>query len=337
MSVLIETTIGDLIVDLHYKLFEVESFNFLKLCKSNIYQNQCLYNIHPNAYADFGNPLVGFEDRNDLRVSNLSIEGVLQLERSGQIQSQLVRCTKSSTNNDRRSSQVPKGYLGMRITRRSDNSLDLIGSQTRLTLHDNMKDTKDVVWFGVIRPNSFPTLDLINATAIDGDYRPLVDIRIRGMHIIQDPFPDPPNLIQLDIPLPLRDIRLPEDLLITYDQNSEKQKIYLDIRRKELSLQVMGDLPGVGIKPSERVLFICKLNPVTKSKDIATIFSRFGEVLSVEIVRNKETGRSLCYGFIEFGDRRTCELAYKNMDGVLIDDKRIKVDFSQSVSKYREH
>ena len=39
------------------------------------------------------------------------------------------------------------------------------------------------------------------------------------------------------------------------------------------------------------------------------------------------------YAFIEFDDVAACTQAYFKMDGALVDDRRIKVDFSQSVSK----
>lgn len=54
---------------------------------------------------------------------------------------------------------------------------------------------------------------------------------------------------------------------------------------------------------------------------------------SCEVIRDKKTGDSLCYAFIEFDQREECEEAYFKMDNVLIDDCRIHVDFSQSVSK----
>lgn len=68
-----------------------------------------------------------------------------------------------------------------------------------------------------------------------------------------------------------------------------------------------------------------------------------------EIIKDKVTGESLCYGFIEFPDRKACEQAFFKMNNCLIDDRRIKVgiddwavtnlviilqvDFSQSVAK----
>ena len=52
-----------------------------------------------------------------------------------------------------------------------------------------------------------------------------------------------------------------------------------------------------------------------------------------EIIRDQYTGSSLQYGFVEFEKKEDCEAAYLKMDNVLIDDRRIHVDFSQSVSK----
>lgn len=54
---------------------------------------------------------------------------------------------------------------------------------------------------------------------------------------------------------------------------------------------------------------------------------------SCEIIRDKKTGDSLQYAFIEFENREDCEEAYFKMDNVLVDDRRIHIDFSQSVSK----
>lgn len=53
--------------------------------------------------------------------------------------------------------------------------------------------------------------------------------------------------------------------------------------------------------------------------------------MSCEIIRDKRTGESLQYAFIEFDEQKDCEQAYFKMQGVLIDDHRIHVDFSQSV------
>lgn len=98
-------------------------------------------------------------------------------------------------------------------------------------------------------------------------------------------------------------------------------------------LEMVGDIPDADAKPPENVLFVCKLNPVTTDEDLEIIFSRFGPILSCEVIRDQKTGDSLQYAFIEFENEEDCIKAYFKMDNVLIDDRRIHVDFSQSLAK----
>ena len=99
------------------------------------------------------------------------------------------------------------------------------------------------------------------------------------------------------------------------------------------TLEILGDLPDMDAKPPENVLFVCKLNPVTDEEALELIFSRFGEVISASIVRDFKTGDSLCYAFVEFAEKSDAEEAYFKCDGILVDDRRIRVDFSQSIAK----
>lgn len=110
------------------------------------------------------------------------------------------------------------------------------------------------------------------------------------------------------------------------------------IKRKEaksraIVLEMTGDIPDADVKPPDEVLFVCKLNPVTTDEDLELIFSRFGTIKSCEVIRDHKTGDSLNFAFIEFETEAACIQAYEKMNNVLIDDRRIKVDFSQSVSK----
>ncbi|KAL8863712.1 MAG: hypothetical protein Q9198_010410, partial [Flavoplaca austrocitrina] len=82
---------------------------------------------------------------------------------------------------------------------------------------------------------------------------------------------------------------------------------------------------------SSSVNAIAWLANLALDEDLDLIFSRFGKIVSCEVIRDKRTGDSLQYAFIEFEDQKACEQAYFKMQGVLIDDHRIHVDFSQSV------
>ena len=106
-----------------------------------------------------------------------------------------------------------------------------------------------------------------------------------------------------------------------------------EARANALTLEIIGDLPFAEVTAPENILFVAKLNPATQDEDLELIFSRFGKILSCEVIRDKLTGDSLQYAFIEFENREACEMAYFKMQDVLIDDRRIKVDFSQSTSK----
>jgi len=169
----------------------------------------------------------------------------------------------------------------------------------------------------------------------------LKDIRIRHTIVLEDPYDDPPGLTVPDSsPAPskaqLATVMIADDEELDEEVDEaamEKLRREREARAQALTLEMVGDLPFAEVKPPENVLFVCKLNPVTHDEDLELIFSRFGKILSCEVIRDKRTGDSLQYAFIEFENQKECEQAYFKMQGVLIDDHRIHVDFSQSVSK----
>merc|ERR1711936_1431880 len=179
----------------------------------------------------------------------------------------------------------------------------------------------------------------------DGSGRPYQDIRITHTVVLHDPYDDPSGLeFREGSPEPTEEIlassRIGADENINDYAGKTEEEINEIIADKEAKaratiLEMVGDIPDADIAPPENVLFVCKLNPVTCDDDLEIIFSRFGQVVSCEVIKDRVSGDSLQYAFVEFGDRTACEQAYFKMDNVLIDDRRIHVDFSQSVSKYR--
>ena len=111
----------------------------------------------------------------------------------------------------------------------------------------------------------------------------------------------------------------------------EKSMRKSEAKSRAVVLEMIGDIPDADAKPPDEFLFVCKLNPVTSDEDLEIIFSRFGKITSCDVIRDKKTGESLNYAFIGFDKKEDAERAYFKMDGVLIDDRRIKVDFSQSM------
>lgn len=215
------------------------------------------------------------------------------------------------------------------------------GSQFIITLGQNIDflDGKAAIFGTVVE--GFDTLENINTAYIDDKGRPLKDIRILHTVVLDDPYDDPPGLVEPpESPVPtaaqLATVRVAHDEKLQEENDPEaleRVRREREARAQALTLEMVGDLPFAEVAPPENVLFVCKLNPVTQDEDIELIFSRFGKILSCEIIRDKQTGDSLQYAFIEYENQKDCEQAYFKMDGVLIDDHRIHVDFSQSVSK----
>ncbi|XP_067272871.1 peptidyl-prolyl cis-trans isomerase-like 4 isoform X2 [Pseudorasbora parva] len=322
MAVLLETTLGDIVIDLYTEERPKASLNFLKLCKIKYY-NYCL--IH-NVQRDF---IIQTGDPTGTGRGGESVFCKLYGDQARFFESEKMPRIKHRK----------KGTVSM-----VNNGSDQHGSQFLITTSENM-DYLDGVHtvFGEVT-EGMDVLSKINETFVDTDFIPFQDIRINHTVILDDPFDDPAGLPVPDrSPEPTKEQldsgRIGADEAINDDEGDAEQLDEL-IKEKEaktqaILLEMVGDLPDAEVKPPENVLFVCKLNPVTTDEDLEIIFSRFGAIKCCEIIRDWKTGESLCYAFIEFEKEEDCEKAYFKMDNVLIDDRRIHVDFSQSVSKIK--
>ena len=66
--------------------------------------------------------------------------------------------------------------------------------------------------------------------------------------------------------------------------------------------------------------------------DLVIVFSQYGEIVDVRIVRDKKTGKSKGYGYICYEDQRSTILAVDNLNGIKIGGQIILVDH---VEEYR--
>ncbi|XP_066593875.1 RNA-binding motif protein, X-linked 2-like [Prorops nasuta] len=60
--------------------------------------------------------------------------------------------------------------------------------------------------------------------------------------------------------------------------------------------------------------------------DIITIFSQYGEVVNINLIRDKDTGKQKGYGFLCYEDQRSTNLAVDNFNGTKILGRIIRVD-----------
>ncbi|KAG9067584.1 Peptidyl-prolyl cis-trans isomerase cyp6 [Linnemannia hyalina] len=345
MSVLIETSVGDVVIDLYTKEAPTTCLNFLKLCKVKYYNFCCFHNVQrdfmlqtgdPTATGKGGESVFSLLDSKTLQKKYLpaEIHPKLKHRERGTVSMAIAGASTGAQ-------QDVNSVLGASGVGGDAGAGGVIGSQFFITMGENLDylDGKYTV-FGKVA-EGMEVLEKINAAYTDSEFRPFKDIRIKHTIVLDDPFPDPEGLAVPDeSPLPtqamLDTVRIGDDEEIESllpPEEEERIRRQKEAQARALTLEMVGDLPFAEIKPPENVLFVAQLNPATRSEDLELIFSRFGLILSCEVIRDKKTGDSLCYAFIEFEKEEECSEAYFKMNNVLIDDRRVHVDFSQSVSK----
>lgn len=63
--------------------------------------------------------------------------------------------------------------------------------------------------------------------------------------------------------------------------------------------------------------------------DVLTIFSQFGEPVHLNLVRDKETGKSRGFAFLKYEDQRSTDLAVDNLSGTAVLGRVIRVDHTR--------
>uniref|UniRef100_F1L3C1 Peptidyl-prolyl cis-trans isomerase n=1 Tax=Ascaris suum TaxID=6253 RepID=F1L3C1_ASCSU len=326
MAVLVETTLGDIVIDLFVKERPRCSLNFLKLCKMKYYNLCQFHTIEQNYIAQTGDPT-------GTGTGGESIYASLYGDQARYFEPEMV----------------PKmRHIRMGLVSMVNNGGGMLGSQFFITLGEGLDylDDKHTI-FGQVT-EGIETLEKLNEQICDEHNRPYKDIRIAHTIILDDPFDDPSQLkYPPRSPSPTIDLisasKIALDEALNEDEGKTEEEVRKEMEAKDMAaqaqiLEMVGDLRHADDRPPENVLFVCKLNPVTTDEDLEIIFSRFGAIKCCEVIRDRRTGASLQYAFIEFEDEKSCENAYFKMDNVLVDDRRIHVDFSQSVAKnYKWH
>jgi RNA recognition motif-containing protein len=72
-------------------------------------------------------------------------------------------------------------------------------------------------------------------------------------------------------------------------------------------------------------IFVAKLNYKTSSDTLRAAFEAFGEVSSSKIIRDRETGRSKGFGFVEMPDDTAAMEAIQKLNDTELDGRQIVV------------
>eukprot|EP01012_Entosiphon_sulcatum_P028684 TRINITY_DN3475_c0_g1_i1.p1 TRINITY_DN3475_c0_g1~~TRINITY_DN3475_c0_g1_i1.p1 ORF type:complete len:440 (-),score=112.05 TRINITY_DN3475_c0_g1_i1:67-1362(-) len=324
--VILETSLGNMTLDLYTEDCPLATLNFLKLCKLKYFNGCPFHSVVKDFIVQTGR--VGMD-------GGTSIYGLMQGK-------QLKFFNDELSNQRRKRNRVKhnrKGIVAMaNLDKPNTNASQFYITATDTPL-DHLDDRHTI--FGEVS-EGFDVLEKINTAFTDDEGIPLKPIRIKHTVVVSDPFDDPRQMAPLLRASPPLDRYIDDDGYVSSeldsgddaDEEALAEKLALQNKKTaEVALEVLEDIPDADLRPPENVLFVCKLNPVTRDEDLETIFSRFGTIVKCEVIRDKKTGDSLQYAFIEYEDEAACNRAYLKMENVLIDDRRIHVDFSQSVAK----
>ena len=77
-------------------------------------------------------------------------------------------------------------------------------------------------------------------------------------------------------------------------------------------------------------LYIGNLSQVTTTEDLRLLFSTVGRVVSVELIKDKQTGRSKGFAFVEMVSPGDTGKAVSEFNGYRLDQHRIKVKVART-------
>ena len=76
-------------------------------------------------------------------------------------------------------------------------------------------------------------------------------------------------------------------------------------------------------------LFIGNLNFKTTEENLLQLLKEYGEVVSLKIIIDRDTGRSKGFAFAEMATKEQAESVMENLNGAEFDGKILKVDYAK--------
>lgn len=175
MSVLIETSKGDIVIDLFTESCPKTTQNFLKLCQVKYFNHCIVHNVQSNFLLQTGDPTKTGK-------GGESIHGLLYGPQARFFDDEIVPGLKHKE----------KGVVGMASSGPNRN-----GSQFYITTAAGLHslDGKHTVFGQVVE--GWDVLEAINDMPCDKDGRPLQNVRIRHTVVLDDPTPAVPKLEEM--------------------------------------------------------------------------------------------------------------------------------------------
>lgn len=80
---------------------------------------------------------------------------------------------------------------------------------------------------------------------------------------------------------------------------------------------------------NNKKLFVGSLPWAVDDAKLAEIFAQAGNVISAQVVKDRETGRSRGFGFVEMSTEEEAQNAVKNLNGADVEGRKIVVNIAR--------
>ena len=77
-------------------------------------------------------------------------------------------------------------------------------------------------------------------------------------------------------------------------------------------------------------IYVGNLNYKLQESELEEVFSEYGEVSSVKLIKDKYTGKAKGFGFIEMPDDEAANKAIEELDGKELSGRQMKVNKARS-------
>lgn len=108
------------------------------------------------------------------------------------------------------------------------------------------------------------------------------------------------------------------------------------VNERELELGLIGKKSWHDKYKDSAWIFIGGLPYDLTEGDVLCVFSQYGEIVNINLVRDKKTGKFKGYGFICFEDQRSTILSVDNLNGAKILGRTIRVDHVENYKAPKE-
>ena len=80
-------------------------------------------------------------------------------------------------------------------------------------------------------------------------------------------------------------------------------------------------------------LYVGNLSFSTDSASLENLFSQYGEIVSVNVITDRVTGRARGFAFVEMESESAAQAAISGLNGTELDGRQLRVDMAQERSR----